>query len=172
VVYWYNKASDLRGSAGAIWSAMHEPNALENAEHLGLGKGFSFSIAGWPVYLMLCGMALELLLKTILLEQGKEPKLTHNLVELAKDAGLSFDEKQLGLLSILSESIYWDGRYPVPKEEKRFAQLAELRKEHLFEEVPIGTGILKFYRSNGALRWESFNELWQFIHSYHIKPHP
>lgn len=73
-VYWYNKASDLRGSAGAIWASMCEPEFAAVPERLGLGRSFSFTVACGSVYRMLCGMALELLLKAIIIEKGGKPK--------------------------------------------------------------------------------------------------
>lgn len=160
--YWYNKASDLRGSAGALWASMHDANAYPNAEKLGLGQGFSFTIACSPVYHMLCGMALELLLKAIHVERGAEPKATHNLVVLCQDAAITLTDAQTGLLRILSEAIVWEGRYPVPKQETRFHQLSDLWDKHLFDQIPF-SGTLKLRRPNNNLGWESFNQLWELV---------
>ena len=99
-IYWHNKASDLRGSAGVLWAAMNDPKASETAQRLGLSPGFSFSIACWPVYQMLCGMALELLLKATLVAKGVEPKPTHDLGTLGRDAGIPFTNRQRALMSI------------------------------------------------------------------------
>ena len=161
-VYWHNKASDLRGSAGALWASMHEANTSSTAEKLGLGQGFSFTVACWPVYQMLCGMALELLLKAVLVARGIEPRATHDLVVLCEDAGISLTDTQTGLMNILSEAIVWAGRYPVPKQEPRFHKLADLQYEHLFDQLPT-SGAIKIRRPNGNLGWESFNKLWGLI---------
>jgi hypothetical protein len=155
-VYWFNKASDLRGSAGAIWASMYEPAFAPVPKRLGLGSSFSFSIACGSVYLMLCGMALEALLKAIIIEKGYKPEFTHDLPAHWKKAGLKATKNQLGLLTILSEAIYWDGRYPIPKKRKNFDQIAELEREFLFEKSGFGD----FRESNGALDWKSFNKLW------------
>src|SRR5690348_14494078 len=97
-VYWYNKASDLHGSAGALWASMHAPDAGATAERLGLGQGFSFLVACFPVYHMLCGMALELLLKAIVVARGKEPNQnSHNLVALWREAGVPLSNSKIGL---------------------------------------------------------------------------
>lgn len=157
-IYWYNKASDLRGSAGALWDSMHAQDAHVRAEKLSLGSGFSFAVACWPPYEMLCGMALELLFKAIVVGMDKEPNAVHSLVSLSQDASLSYSEKQRGLLRILSEAIIWEGRYPVPKAEKQFHHASEERREHLFDKVPLGK--LNVLRPNDNLSWESFNELW------------
>ncbi len=161
-VYWHNKASDLRGSAGALWASMHEASAYATAEKLGLGQGFSFTVGCYPVYHMLCGMSLELLLKAVLVERGFEPKTTHDLVLLCADAGISLTTTQTGLLKILSEAIVWDGRYPVPKQEPRFRQFIVLRYEHLFDQL-TSSSTLKLRKSNSNLNWESFNKLWSLI---------
>jgi hypothetical protein len=56
-IYWYNKASDLRGAAGLVWAGVEDEQASVTAKALGLGTGFSFRAACWPVYLILCGLA-------------------------------------------------------------------------------------------------------------------
>lgn len=161
-VYWHNKASDLRGSAGAVWAVMHAPDAASTAETLGFPPGFSFGAACRPVYLMLCGMALELLLKAVLVARGVEPASTHDLVRLCGDARLALTNKQAALLTILSEAIVWEGRYPVPKQEHRFQQFSDITWEHLFDPVP-STSQLKIRRPNDNLSWSSFNALWALV---------
>lgn len=168
-VYWYNKASDLFGSAGALWENMHAADATTRAEKLGLGSGFSFEIACRPPYEMLCGMALELLFKAIIVGKRKEPKPIHNLVLLSEDASLSYSEKQRGLLRVLSEAIIWGGRYPVPKREEQFQEASEARREHLFDKVPLGK--LYVFQSNRSLSWESFTELWNIAFAVYAEDH-
>lgn len=159
-VYWHNKASDLHGSAGALWASMHAPDASTTAERVGLGYGFSFEAACFPVYTMLCGMALELLLKAIVVADGREPKQnSHNLADLWLDAGVPLSSDKSGLLGTLSEAIIWYGRYPVPKRPEHFNELATLQREHLYSKVPIGK-TLNMLRPNGSLHWDAFNELW------------
>jgi hypothetical protein len=157
--YWYNKASDLRGAAGAIWASMREPEFAAVPERLGLDRSFSFSVACGSSYLMLCGLALELLLKAIIIEKGvKLKKPTHTLPTLWKKAGLESTETQNGLLRILTEAIIWDGRYPtpLPKKEMNYYEIQELELKFLF--TPLGEES-DFREPNGALSWESFNQL-------------
>jgi HEPN domain len=163
-IYWHNKASDLRGSAGALWASMHDPDAYAVAEELGFVQGFSFSVACFPIYHMLCGMALELLLKAIIVAQGDAPKATHDLVALSRDAAIQLTDKHSALLKILSAAIIWEGRYPVPKQKEHFYRLSALRFEHLYDPLP-SAGTLNIRRPNGKLRWESFNELWNLVFS-------
>ena len=158
-IYWYNKSSDLRGAAGALWVSMDVANSKEIVEKLGLGKGFSMKVATAPVYGMLCGMSLELLYKAIVVAKGAEPNTnSHKLTDLAKEAGVSVTEQQEGLLEVLSEYIIWNGRYPVPKKQEYMQHLNELVTEHLYDREPFGKTYL--LRPNGALNWESFNILW------------
>jgi len=157
-VYWHNKAFDLLGSAAALWAMMHDPKASEKAGGLGLGSDFSFAIACPPVFLMLCGLAYELMLKAIIVAKGEEPKTIHDLAALSETAGLRLPEEQIALLRILSGSIIWEGKYPVPTKFEHFSDLAELRREHLFDKVPFGK--LQVLRPNENLDWPSFLKLW------------
>lgn len=98
-IYWYNKASDLRGSAGALWASMDEARSNAIVKELGLGTGFNMKVATPPVYAMLCGMSLELLYKAIVVAKGNEPNIkSHKLTDLASVAGLSVTDRQAGLL--------------------------------------------------------------------------
>jgi hypothetical protein len=156
---WYNKSADLRASAGALWYCMKHKHPCSVAEDLGLGSGFDMAIATYPVYRMLCGMSLELLYKAIAVSQKHDVKKTHDLVKLAKIAGVKVDDTSKGILEILTECIYWNGRYPVPdKDEQAMQKLNTLSREHLLTNVQNGT--TKFYKPNDALNWEHFNEIW------------
>lgn len=164
-VYWYNKAVDLRGSAAALWATMQDEEASQVAERLGLGRDFTFRIACWPVYRMLCGLSLELMFKAIIVARGASPPATHDLVRLSEQAGVATDAHDSGLLSILSEAILWDGKYPVPKQEVRLEALDCLASTYLADKVPIGT--LHVLRPNGALDWESFGRLWTLVAAHY-----
>ncbi|MBI5018115.1 MAG: hypothetical protein HZB55_21835 [Deltaproteobacteria bacterium] len=111
-----------------------------------------------PVYLMLCGLALELLYKAIIVAKGLRVDTNHKLVDFAAQAGLDLSDKEQGLLEILSESVIWAGRYPVAKDFKYMAKLRELKAEHLFDLTPLGK--MTIATPNNALNWVSFKELW------------
>ncbi len=112
------------------------------------------------VYRMICGMSMELLLKTIIVARGKEPKSVHHLDELAADAGVVYTPEQLDLLKILSAAIIWDGKYPVPKKEEHWGELARLEHERLFDKEPLGDSGLEILSGNAGLDWDSYSELW------------
>lgn len=105
-------------------------------------------------------MALELIYKAITVAKNREPDTnSHNLSKLSSDAGVEVTEMQNGLLDILSESIIWDGRYPVPKKQEYMQKLHDLHHKHLYDKVDVGK--LQLHRHNGALDWNGFSNLWQ-----------
>jgi hypothetical protein len=158
-IYWYNKSSDLRGSAGALWISQEETLSAAIVEKLNLAQGFRLDAATPLVYRMLCGMSLELLYKAILVARQQQIPHTHDLVKLAKRADVAVGTDESALLQILTESIVWDGRYPVPKTFESFDNLQNLKSKHLFKSEPFGKhGRVR--RSNGALNWDGFNGLW------------
>jgi len=83
--HWFNRAADLRSTAGAAWWAMCHGDAAMN-EALGLPRGNDMTVACYHVYHMLCGLALELILKALLSRKQAVPP-SHDLVYLAKLAG-------------------------------------------------------------------------------------
>jgi hypothetical protein len=82
------------------------------------------------VFLFLVGLALENLLKGLLL--ARDPGLaaggrlareigdSHRLSTLFQRASIPLSTEQVKLVDRLSESILWAGRYPVPKTEDKF----------------------------------------------------
>ena len=72
---------------------------------------------------MLAGFAIENLLKGLLVarespveKDGKFKFATHDLRQLAQDAGYELDESENRLLERVQEFTVWTGRYPVPIE--------------------------------------------------------
>jgi hypothetical protein len=159
--YWSNKASDLRAAAGAVWYCMNAERSDEVAESLALGRGFSMSIATPPVYWMLCGMALELALKAVIVSKGGSPPHTHNLVRLAKAAGWKrIGVRDEGVLSLLTESIVWDGRYPAPKDARAMEAHEDMARKSLYRPKKFGTLTLLQPVRPSPLSWEQFQKLW------------
>ena len=143
-----------------FWASMNS-ETREIATDLGLGSGFRMDVALPLVYRMLCGMSLELLFKAVIVECGKEPKTTHHrLDEFATDAEIVYTSKQLDLLHILTEAIYWDGRYPVPRNRADWENLIRFEDTRLFDKEPLGDTGLEVLSRNNALDWDSYGELW------------
>jgi hypothetical protein len=163
-IYWYNKSSDLRGSAGALWASMDEEYSDNIVQELSLGTGYRMATAVLPVYEMLCGMAIELIYKAIIIAKGIKPKNpkdfeNHKLVVLANLAGISVDDKSNLILQLLTESIYWAGRYPVPKDQKCMENRDKLFGELTKNDSKLGC-FHKMSFANDVLSWHSFNRIW------------
>lgn len=165
-IYWYNKATDLRGAAALVWAGITDKDPSRTARRLGLGAGYSFEVACWPVYVMLCGLALELLLKAALVARGFRPGKTHDLLLLWSEVGIRASDRQKGVLAILSESVKWAGRYPVPNDAADFERLVSLGDRYLEHRSPLGDSGLEVLRYNGSLDWESFGRLWTIAHGH------
>ncbi len=155
--YWYNCSSDLRGSAAALLAASEPELAGVVAHKFGLGVGFSIGIASSPVYEMLFGMSIELMLKAIAVAQRRKAMRHHRLVELASHVDVSLDPEEEALLSVLTAAIRWSGRYPIPLDRKEWEDTHAVRSKTLWEPVDA-TSEFKTY--NGALEWDNVNALW------------
>lgn len=160
--YWHNTANHLHISAAAIYHAM-ELEAAFPKDRFGLSEGVSMWADSTGAFRMLCGMSLECLLKGILQEQGQKLKKSHTLPELAKLAGVTFSPDDTALLQILSEAVYWDGRYPYPLEESHWNNLNGLVWEHLHDKEPLGDTGLSTYQANDKLDWEGYDRLWLMV---------
>lgn len=139
-LWWYNKSSDLHASAGALWLSMDDSKSTYYVEKLQLGSDFKMSVAVFPVFIMLCGMSLELIYKAISVAKGEQVETHHILYDLAVKAGISIDEKGKDYLQDLTEYVIWEGKYPVPKDKQ---------KESFFRQT------------KRVIDWDSFNELWE-----------
>ena len=157
-LWWYNKASDLFASAGALHSTMHAERNV--AKDLGFPSGFCMSVACNPVYEMLFGMSFEALLKAICVAKKKQVPESHILSNLANTAEVKLSETEVEIFKYLSESVVWNGRYPVPKQkmylERHWKQGNDLR----FDKVP-SSGVLQFKVSNDVLGWRNLSNIWQ-----------
>ena len=155
---WYNKSCDLRASSGALWFSMKNELLGTISTELNLGEGRSANI--WPVYFMLCGFSMELIYKAILVVKNKKVPTKHTLCSLADLAGIHQDQRKEDLLSILTEAIIWEGKYPVPRDgqQNKMVELSRLENRSLFDFVEWKG--LKIPRPNNELGWDSFNKLW------------
>lgn len=133
--HWYNRASDLHASAGALWHAMDDGEG-EIAAELGLPSGFNMYTACHPVYYMLCGLALEVIMKAVLVQRGVPEKKyeTHEFSRLTALLGVSPTKEEQALLRFYEASLVWAGRYPTPKR----ATDAELLEPPRFSRRPVG----------------------------------
>ena len=163
--YWYNKSSDLRASAGALWHSMEQERNNDIVAALSLEKGFSIAVACWPVYQMNFGMSFELILKAIALTSKLPPQMTHNLIKLADYADVKLNTDEQKVFSVLTESIIWDGRYPTPKNKKTLEAHYKNASGVLFDEHETSLGGFKIKVNNGLLDWSNLDRIWRRLAS-------
>lgn len=154
--HWYNRASDLHASAGALWHAMDDGEG-EIAAELGLPTGFSMYTACHPVYYMLCGLALEVIMKAVLVQRGVPEKKyeTHEFSKLTALLGVSPTNEEQALLRFYEASLVWAGRYPTPKRATD-AEILGFWALAIDVQNPTVEGV-----ASGD--WEHFTKLW---HTY------
>ena len=155
-MYWFNKASDMRNSAGAMWYAISHPQEVR--EWLKTNCELSSGGADYSVFHMLCGLSLELIYKAVIVSGQKYPKTVHKLNVLRKDAGISASDNQFAALEIYGHIIYWQAKYPVATKVEFHREYIELVDKHLYDEVP-GLSI-KLKQWNNLIDWNMFNSLW------------
>lgn len=138
--YYWNCASDLHAAALILGHAA-KPDFCMTAESLGLGKGFSLAVAIPPTFRLNAGLSIELLLKAIGKILGRHEKHSHSLSDLCLNIGIQVSDDVGVILDILTESIKWSGRYPVPKSATEWEK--SLEEWSNMWSVPHGEG-LKF----------------------------
>ncbi|KTB91600.1 hypothetical protein AO073_01630 [Pseudomonas syringae ICMP 11293] len=173
--HWLNRASDLHASAGAIWYSMYGGHHQEITQELGLSEGFSMSTACYPVYHMLCGLALEVVMKAVIVSRGEPAPEIHDLNELATLVGIKRNVNEKRILSFYQASVVWAGRYPIPKKanDQMLRQYWDLAHKVLTKPADLGKDtVLKFYVSSGATAWDKFNPLYNSYCSLFDHHHP
>lgn len=159
--HWYNKAADLRAAAGAIWHAMETDVEGKVAQSLGLPRGYSMGIACWHVYHMLCGLALEVIMKAIMAQRGLKVPATHNLSNLAGMLKIKLSSHERNLLKFYSSTLIWAGRYPTPKECSDDALRAFYDEANSVLRKPLKkVGSLTITVGTDATDWGNFHPLW------------
>jgi len=147
-------------AAAALWfAASDEEAARKIVTSAELGKGFNLSIATHKIFYTLCGMALELAYKAIIIENGKESPQSHDLLLLAELAGFNLSHEDKTLLNIWSQLIIWDGKYPIPKKEKSMDAYSDLIDTALWNPIE-GT---PFKRMNNRIQWSGFRVFWDRV---------
>ncbi|AZL70108.1 hypothetical protein [Pseudomonas oryziphila] len=162
--HWQNRASDLLASAGALWHAMGSQDAAI-AQALGYRSGYSMKVACWPVYHMLCGLSLELIMKAVLVQRATPQKEveTHVLHRLHRMLDLDLDEERKQILDFYEASVMWAGRYPTPRNptDEKLLNYYDLASKVLTKPAPIDSpGTLKFRVSSNTTDWDQFSSLW------------
>lgn len=133
-VFWWIKAEGLRHAAELCWeryASAREKFQNDPKKYVRAKETLVDDMDLSHVYFFLSGMAVEAYLKGIVVgrdtdlfkDNTKEKKFyTHNSLELARLAGLDFDEDQRFLLGQLGHVVLWHGRYPTPKNKNDWIQ--------------------------------------------------
>ncbi len=134
---WFNKSSDLRAAAAAVWTSMDNDLGELIVKDCRLGGGFNMGVAVSPVFHMLCGMAMELIFKALTVEHGcKVNDSSHDLLSHLAGTGLSYSDNERELLKILSHDITWAGRYPTPK-KKNTSKPTRISSERIYSTINL-----------------------------------
>ncbi|WP_258035065.1 hypothetical protein [Pseudomonas putida] len=96
---WLHRANDLHASAGAIWLSMADNRGKDSAKELGLREGFDMMLACFPVYHMLCGLSLEVVMKAVLVSRREKPPEHHDLNLLAHLLGVKLNRNRPAMSS-------------------------------------------------------------------------
>lgn len=165
--YYWNCASDLHAAALILGHA-EKPDFCMTAETLGLGEGFSLAAALSPPFLLNAGLSIELLLKAIGKILGRPEKHSHDLNDLCQHAGIQVSADVRVILDILTESIYWSGRYPVPTSATAWEKASE--KWSNVWSVPHGKGLKFRTRIPERLpNLSNYEMIWDDLQSYYRK---
>jgi hypothetical protein len=162
--HWFNRAADLKASAGALWHSMG-PQGASIAQELGYGSEYSMKVACWPVYHMLCGLSLELIIKAVLVQRVTPQRQVeiHFLHKLHQALGLSLDDEHKQLLDFYEASVVWAGRYPTPRKptDEKLLSHYSLESSVLTKPILVGPpGTLLFRASSDTTDWDNFSKLW------------
>lgn len=167
-VYWKNRAFDLNSAAVLLGNACEENGLVEvSAESLGLGSGFSFKAALSPVFRLNAGLAVELLFKACIVKRDghcENLRRSHRLNDLANDAGFKATDAQRRLLDVMTEYVYWMGRYPAPKSREEFENTRKILDRQRMRS-PSGFGTTADPDASFSL--ENYSRLWDAIHLFY-----
>lgn len=143
-------------AADVLWKAQNSD--LE--EQLGYGDGFSLAAAfGDGLFGMICGLSLELKLKACIVGLGKKSPEIHNLNRLAETAHFEFGT-YADYARVITEYIYWYGKYPVPNEKQNNGSLWDIVYRLGLKSKPKVGSILErsidVRREECEVNWENF----------------
>lgn len=161
--HWYNRASDLHASAGAVWYSMAAHNREAVSKELGFSAGYHMGVACWHVYHMLCGLALEVVIKAVLVQRGVTGYETHNFSTLCILLGVTTTPEEDLLFEFYTDAIFWIGRYPIPKKatDEKLKRSYERAESILYKKSKVSPGMsLEWVEPSGATDWPQFSALW------------
>lgn len=127
-IYWFLNAQNLKKDSELVLDASEQAYNKCMDRSIPLEGIDLFALTVFPVSVLLAGLAIENLLKGVIISQEpdsvKSGKLdswissTHNLTQLCGRAKVNVDQSEQDLILVLTESVVWSGKYPVPKQFK------------------------------------------------------
>lgn len=128
---FWDEQHKLSGSMPVVWVLTAEQllrtfqilaDQARQDVHDAFGGDASVRLPIASTAMMLGGFAIENLLKAIKVSQGSQvfdgrgffTVKTHNVLELAVEAGIELDAAEEALLERLEQFVIWAGRYPIP----------------------------------------------------------
>ena len=128
---WLAYSYRMKKSADILWRRIKQHSQKVTAK-----KKFVTMIADYeimetaPICMMLFGLSLEIISKAIYLKDHKkdvnliEEKFlfSHGIFKFIKhiSSGLLISKERKDLISRLEESVFWAGRYPIPKQLNKY----------------------------------------------------
>lgn len=154
--FWYQKSVSLYASASLIWEGMGSTREREFIKRLDLKSEFSVELGCLDNYLMMFGLSYEVMLKAICIEKSIAFENSHKIHELVKDAKIILSEDESHLLKLLSESVIWEGRYPIPKNHKFMMEHWAAKRSALWKEDEIFGGTSR----TNVFEYDRLKSLW------------
>lgn len=129
---WGDKAFELFHASDVLNAAYQQAQARHNADPMNYYKPFGSMVPIYELRLLklvyyLRGLAVENLLKGILVAKEIKIERTHDLRRLATKAALPLSKRQFLLLDELAGAVTWHGRYHVPLHVEEMTPRAGLR---------------------------------------------
>ncbi len=127
-VYWSTSAHELHVTARVLWGSFEASDTIltETMQEMGVGNSYLMRGCLARTIALNAGLSIELFLKACVIElKGELPNnmFHHKLIALTECAGVIFSADELKKLSILTEFIYWAGKYPIDKSDESLANL-------------------------------------------------
>ena len=101
-------------------------------------------------------MSLEMLFKGILAARTQKIPNTHMLLDLARQVGMVTEASTATYLKMLTHSIRWTGRYPVPNTMEEWLSEGDIKAEI----AGSGTFAEQVGRTDAATGWTAFDQVW------------
>ncbi len=153
--HFLRRAENARFTAYVLWEEK-ERAETERAEKINY-TGTS-SIALSEGFVRESSIAIELILKALIcLESGEPPPATHDVYNLWQKANLAnLCDENLVHLTLMTETLYWSGRYAAPNKDEKLTKAHQRLDRHEKREM---LGNLRI-RKAVPFTWEVFDEFY------------